>query len=599
MKSLIEITSSILHDCGMLCGVNPNRDLTEVAWRVENEGESFCTITLPTLASGLEKALSQGFWSPALAPAFSCGSKRSLPQFLGGFFDQIFDSAGVLRAQRDVAVRCIWAIRQICRVVSKLYLPASKSRVKKALGRFVHVEQEVRDHATPRDLTETFRKVSGIVWSDIMGGGHCDPYLDYRPRHGRGTTAEAITGNRKFDFQRWPLRLEREFPASEFSVSNILNPSAIARVSSMSYPLPRDEQPVKVTPVPKTAKTPRIIAIEPVAMQFMQQAVADWVRPRIELLGRFTAGHVLFSDQTVNNQLARQGSLDGSLATLDLSDASDRVSCKHVALMLEVVPSFRRHVFACRSTRASLPGGQIVPLRKFASMGSALCFPMEAMAFFIAIVSSKLLRSGRTPSSSSVYNASRDVYVYGDDLIVPAQMAPTIVADLELFGFRVNAAKSFWTGRFRESCGGDYYDGVNVTPVYCRRKLPDNRADVAGLVSAVEFANQLYWAGLWSTARMVRSSVEKILGPLPSVAVADQVLGWTSISNARSHHSWSSDYQRPLLRGYVVVPKRQPDVIDDDAALLKCLRVIGQPVDLKHLSSSVRYGNLALKRRWL
>jgi hypothetical protein len=599
MKSLLEITSHVLQDCSAVCGVNPNRDLLEITRRVENEGESFLTITLPTLASGLEKALDQGFWSPALSTAFSCGRKRSLPRFLGGFFDQIFDGEGTLRQPQSVAVQCIWAIRQICRVVSKLYLPASPRRIAKALQRFVDVEQEVRTHVSAQSFTDAFKKVSAIVWSDILGsGGDSRRYLEYHPRHGRGTTAEAIVGNDKYHFRSWPLRLEREFPFSEFGISNVLNDEAYDSLSSLMYLLPRDETPVKVVPVPKTAKTPRIIAIEPVAMQYMQQAIADWVRPRIETRCRFTAGHVNFTDQLVNNQLARIGSKNGFYATLDLSDASDRVSCKHVATMLRCFPLFLREVMSCRSTRASLPGGTL-PLRKFASMGSALCFPMEAMVFFIAIVTSKLLRRSRALSPRNVLNASRDVYVYGDDLIVSAYMAPSVVEDLELFGLKVNAAKSFWTGKFRESCGGDYYDGIDVVPVYCRRKLPDHRADVHGIVSAVAFANQLYWAGLWGAAKMVRQSVEKLVGPLPSVCTHDQILGWESFSNARSFQSWDYDLQRPKSRGYVIVPGRRSDILDGDSALLKCWRTIGRKFDdPTHLRTSVRYGNLALKRRW-
>jgi hypothetical protein len=104
-------------------------------------------------------------------------------------------------------------------------------------------------------------------------------------------------------------------------------------------PAPRDETPVKVCFVPKTASKPRVIAIEPVAMQYMQQAIADWIRPLIESKGRFTAGHVNFRDQTVNSNFARSSSIDGKYATLDMSDASDRVTCKQVSMtFFQLVP---------------------------------------------------------------------------------------------------------------------------------------------------------------------------------------------------------------------------------------------------------------------
>jgi hypothetical protein len=224
---------------------------------------------------------------------------------------------------------------------------------------------------------------------------------------------------------------------------------------------------------------------------------------------------------------------------------------------------------------------------------------MEAMVFFCTIVTSRIIRSGRAVRPSSVRKCAEDVYVYGDDLVVPADEAPSVIEDLELFGLKVNSAKSFWTGKFRESCGGDYYDGRDVTPVYCRRPLPCHRTDVKGLVSAVAFANQLYWAGMWKTSKMVREIVERLLGDLPSIAVGDQWLGWESVSNARSFRGWDDDYQRPKNRWWSVVPVSNDDVLDDDEALLKCFRTIGQEnLSPEHLLKSVRYGNLALKRRW-
>lgn len=601
MKSLLSVTLSILQDCGMQCGANPYRDCRTVTRRVKDEGESFLTITLPTFASALEKALADGYWSPALAPSFARGRGRCLPRFLGGFTDQIFDSVGALLLEPEVA--CIDAIRQVCRCVSKLFLVCSHERTRIAASGFLKLEQEMRSvEVSNKALSEAFAFASGVVWSELVIDGSFESFYDELvPRHGPGTTAEGLRGNAKFAFASWPLRLEREFPFSEFGVASLRNPDAEARVSGIPYLLPRNETPVKVCFVPKTAKKPRVIAIEPVAMQFMQQSLSDWIRPRIESRGRYTSGHVNFSDQSVNSNLAHQASKDGVLATLDMSDASDMVSCKHVATMLRSVPAFRRCVFACRSTRAVLPGGKSFPLRKFASMGSAMCFPVEAMVFFLTIVASRMVRSGKRLTAREVFRQSRDVYVYGDDLVVPANEAPSIVYDLEAFGFRVNSAKSFWTGKFRESCGKDYYDGVDVTPVYLRYGLPDDRRDVHGVVSLVSFANQCYWKGMWGTAKKLRELAEQLLGELPSVSVTTQALGWESFSNALSTHGWHTDYQRLKTRCIVPVPVRQADPIEGDAALLKCFRIVGNdvPVNLDHLLTSVRFGNLRLKRRWI
>lgn len=250
-------------------------------------------------------------------------------------------------------------------------------------------------------------------------------------------------------------------------------------------------------------------------------------------------------------------------------------------------------------------------------MGSALCFPIEAMAFFIAIVTSRLDKAGAPPTASAVKFYSSGVFVYGDDLIVPAGEAPSICQTLESFGFKVNSHKSFWNGNFRESCGMDAFNGHDVTPTYVRRPLPVDRADVHGIASAVALANQFYLAGLWRTARALRNLVESLLGPLASIsqATAKDIelvldgrpvkgrygagLGWVSFSNAETFDGWDINYQCLRNKRWMVTPIRKPDPLSGDPALLKCFLLIGvESIDRDHLRTSVRYGNLALKRRW-
>ena len=56
--------------------------------------------------------------------------------------------------------------------------------------------------------------------------------------------------------------------------------------------------------------------------------------------------------------------------------------------------------------------------------------------------------------------------MYGDDIIVPSNASADAVAVLRAFGFTPNARKTFTTGSFRESCGGDYFMGYDVRSVY-------------------------------------------------------------------------------------------------------------------------------------
>jgi hypothetical protein len=469
-------------------------------------------------------------------------------------------------------------------------------------------------------MADIFSRVSNLVWSDILSGvPFGDPYEEYVPRHGPGTTQEGLRGNLKYGFPSWPSRLESEFPVTEFGIASILNFDSEASIlPGCTVVHPRDETPVRVVFVPKTQKSPRVIAIEPVCMQYIQQAIAVWLKPRIEHAGLYTGGRVNFARQDVNAKLALSSSIDKSLATLDMSEASDRVSSGLVWRMLASVPRFRKQVFACRSTRATLPSGRTIPLRKFASMGSALCFPIESVAFFIAIVSIRLASAGVRITPSTVRKYSERVYVYGDDLIVPADEAPAISSALPLFGFKVNAHKSFWSGNFRESCGMDAFSGVDVTPVYIRRLLPADRTDVHGIASTVSLANQFYLVGYWRVAGFLRGIVERLLGKLPTITIksfrylerviegrfdpgrGSAGLGWVSYSNGESADGWHKHYQCFKSKRWVVTAVRSKDPLSGDAALLKCFGVIGGAnIDTEHLRTSVRYGNLALKRRWV
>nr|QDH86450.1 MAG: RNA-dependent RNA polymerase [Leviviridae sp.] len=77
---------------------------------------------------------------------------------------------------------------------------------------------------------------------------------------------------------------------------------------------------MKVIDVPKTMKTPRIIAMEPTAMQYAQQGILRLIQDAIK--GSYLNDFIGLDDQEPNQLMARQGSAVGDLATLDLSEAS-------------------------------------------------------------------------------------------------------------------------------------------------------------------------------------------------------------------------------------------------------------------------------------
>ncbi len=626
MKSLADLLECLLLDCGRKSAAPVVRDVKTLRTRVKHEGDSFITITLPAFCRDFEKSLDLGRIAPGAFTSFR--KKRSgIPAFLSGFLRNVFGSEGVLLP--EPSIDCIRFVRQICLFGKKLLRPCTDARQKKAIEDYRKCDNEIVEYSGP--MSRYFRLVARILCESYKFDDKRGLKAKLVPRHGPGATAEGILGNSKYKFRRWHTRLSSVgftylrfgLPRCAFDVDLIVpGPGGILDPDRMdqwrAVPLhpedlpalvePGDESPVRVVLVPKTLKTPRIIAVEPVCMQYAQQALAKYLVERLDHCS-LTAGHINFDDQTVNQGLAKDASKGGYFATLDMSEASDRVSLAHVSDLLSASPEFLEWVLACRSTRARTPDGVEIPLKKFASMGSALCFPIESMVFFTIIVASRIRRAGLFPTAHLVHSFGRDVYVYGDDLIVPADEAAAICDDLESLGLKVNRNKSFWTGKFRESCGVDCYDSEEVTPVYLRRDLPTNRKDSTGIVSTVATCNQLWSAGYIVTATALRKAVEKVLGRLPKVPVDGPAVGWHFSSEVMPPRRSNRALQRSEDLCYVPVTPRVTDPLDGFPALAKCVRkVMGIPhdhsapipgVDAEHLESSPRRYGLTLKRRWV
>ena len=610
VKSLSNLLAAVLRDCAVECHTDPLPDIRKMSERIEEEGLGFLALTLPTLAEALERGLESGSFD--LTGVTSFASRAGLPLMLGGFLRQIFDSKG--RVLDAPSVAAISSIRQICLMWKKIQLPCSTERRSAAIEAYVQADQEIPEHEDfVRDnavLYKAFEFVSRVLWTEILGP--LDSISEARnsiPKHGPGTTAERVRGNTKYLLPTWHERLEDYFPFDQFGV---LNPNWLRGEPSVdvTYRSPGDEEPVRVILVPKTLKGPRVIAAEPVCMQYAQQALLHPLVAALET-HHLTSGHIGFSDQTVNQKLALANSKSRVLATLDLKEASDRVPLWGIEKMFEGVPSFRAALLSCRSSRSKLPDGRILDLRKFASMGSATCFPVEAMFFYTVILAGLLVHRSRPWRRSEIAKLIRSVYVYGDDILVPVGQVEAVVDSLQAFGLKVNTRKSFWTGKFRESCGMDAFDGERVTPVYVRRACPTTAQDAQSVISWVSLGNQLYFAGLWGAADYVRRVVEDILGPLPSVHREAGCLGWHSVRDTMSVDGWDRSLQKPMVRSYRTRTVWRDDQISEHAALMKCLLPSPSPSegrlehlfpkerDGRHLERTARSVVLSTKRRWV
>jgi len=609
MKSRTQLSEILLTELGKQCSVDPSRDLLRLRERVLSEGDSFLTITLPDFCSSFERSLARGWIDQADFPGFARIGRHGPPRFLGGFLSLLFDAAGSLVESPSPDV--VFVVRQFCLLHKKSWAIASEKRQAKAIRGYLDVEDQITDGFD--DPGSYFSQVAEVVIRSVHNAGQ-GPFSPESivGHHGPGATAEGFTSNRRWTFSAWYERLERLFSYSDHAVHNSAAMLEEVVASRPDLVPENEERPVKVVFVPKTMKTPRVIAIEPSCMQFVQQGLMRFLVPLIERGSPLTAGRINFSDQTVNQRLALESSRTGRLATLDMKEASDRVSYAHAKALFAALPHMWEAIDACRSRSARLPDGTVVPLKKFASMGSALCFPVEALAFFVAIVAIRLRERGLPVTHNAIKKYGREVYVYGDDLIVPADEAESICVGLEAFGFKVNSRKSFWNGKFRESCGTDAYDGQDVTPVYCRFSPPD-RTESESIVSWVAMANGFYTRGLWRTARAIREFIEGLLGALPVSAQELGGLSWKTYSKFSTPGRWNVSTHSNDVRTWVPKPVRRPDPLKDSvAALYKCLhRLEGQsgdgwnrrlfPLlgDNEHLLITVRRHALALKRGWV
>lgn len=202
--------------------------------------------------------------------------------------------------------------------------------------------------------------------------------------------------------------------------------------------------------VPKSAKTKRTISVEPMLNSMVQLGIGQIIADRLVPEG------VDIRDQTLNQRMAKEGSLTNELATLDLSSASDTVASGLVESLLPL--DWWLFLRSVRTGTATGPDG-VERLEKFSSMGNGFTFPLETLIFY------SLARGCVDPGDY------KKVAVYGDDIIVPSYAVPLLTKVLTCCGFLLNKTKSFSDGPFRESCGKDYFRGTDVRPSYMKAAL--------------------------------------------------------------------------------------------------------------------------------
>lgn len=204
--------------------------------------------------------------------------------------------------------------------------------------------------------------------------------------------------------------------------------------------------------VPKTYDISRSICTEPSLNMFFQLGLGTILERRLK--DRF--GIDLATQPDKNREMARQGSEDGGLATIDLASASDSVSLK---MLRCVLPDwFFAILWDLRTPSVDCGRAGIHELHMVSTMGNGFTFPLQTMLFSCVVSACRAFRG-----------ESHDAWgVFGDDIICTRHVYRDVVDLLQFLGFEVNASKSFVEGPFRESCGCDYFRGHNVRGVYLK-----------------------------------------------------------------------------------------------------------------------------------
>jgi len=212
----------------------------------------------------------------------------------------------------------------------------------------------------------------------------------------------------------------------------------------------------KLSTVPKSSKTNRTICTEPSLNMFYQLGAGKC----IEKVLRTYHNIDLSLQPDRNREYARLGSIDGSYATIDLSNASDTISTKLVKFLL---PAEAYGTLDLIRSKRTIYQGMVIELDLFSSMGNGFTFPLQTLIF------ATLVRAVYLHMGLPMWETDKPTYsVFGDDIICRRTAYDTVISVLEYAGFKVNRLKSFNTGSFRESCGSDFFKGRDVRGVYLR-----------------------------------------------------------------------------------------------------------------------------------
>lgn len=388
-------------------------------------------------------------------------------------------------------------VRQALLFGYKAMLEPSELQVKASQDAFIDAEIGIsvwNDWFETNQSGELFRLARAYIGRII----HRCKWSEILPSHGPGAVFPPYRPSAKGCFDTIYESIDQEYPYYDyFRCLSSHNWPTVAEATKEGVKIERDIVS-NLVHVPKDSRGPRLICVHPKEAIWIQQGQRRILENAITAHPT-THGRISFRDQTVNGGLALTASMSREYCTLDLKDASDRVSDKLVRFLFG---GAYRWIGCARATHVKLFDGQQLPLQKFAPMGNCLTFPVESLVFWA------MVRAGIKLSHGIICD---EVYVFGDDILFPSVYYDGAIRGLTGAGLIVNVSKTFRKGFFRESCGVDAYKGKDVTPHRLKRW---DVTDRVSLVSLCALAKNLRIAGYEETASYMYTLIRNKVGVL-------------------------------------------------------------------------------------
>jgi len=345
--------------------------------------------------------------------------------------------------------------------------------------------------------------------------------------------------------------------------------------------------------VPKTNDKNRGICTQPSGNMALQLATHGVLK--VVLKKSFDCD--LSDQQEKNKHLAMIGSLgrksftkrSWEFCTVDLSHASNFPWMVVVLLFPEGVVAWldliRSH-FMEVSKASSNNKTYVDKVEKHmcSTMGNGFTFSL--MTVLLSAIVKTLYAFADLPEYDShpVYGGLKTWAVYGDDIIIDKSVANALFQTLELLGFTINYKKTFIEGPFRESCGGDFYDGYPVRPVFVESL--QSRSDIVSLINRLVSWGVQHSVELPYTLSVLRSALkanERLVVP-----------NWEDVT--AGIHAPFEFYQRPKNSD---IPFKIRSTLNKGSLVYRSLMPITKRrVLFRENSRNVHYSDIASKCRY-